>query len=377
MSLAFLIRRNLMRARLRTFLLMLTTLLAFAIYGALSVYGRSFDLALGPWAENRLTTVSKVSYMRRLPASYVERVSKVEGVRDLSYASWFGGYAVHPRNLVDTYAVQPESWLRLYREWVVTDEARACLLRERAGLISGEALARRMGWRTGERVTLSSLAHSHADGSNEWTFRLCGIFRGHSPLVMTTWAILRHDYLQAETGGPPQVGVISFATPSPEANARIAAAVDELFVNSPEATTTVTANGFAQSYFNERFDFRLVILLVTAAGFMTLLLIVGNEMVMAMRERGREFAILRALGFSRSRIFRLVVGETMTLLLCGGLIGLVLGYLLVAATGFPRASMAYSTLLPAVLLMIALGLAVGLFPALRASRTSIATLTRE
>ena len=163
-------------------------------------------------------------------------------------------------------------------------------------------------------------------------------------------------------------------------NDRVTKTIDAMFANSPYETATDTEKAFNKAFAAQLGNIALIVGLVVGAAFVTILMIVGNTMVMAVRERTREIGVLKTLGFSGGRILRLVLGESILLALLGGLPGLGVACLLIAElmrdslmNFVPDAVAARRTSpRPAVGLMVALGLVTGLVPALNAMRLNIA-----
>jgi len=153
MSDLYLVWRNLVRKRLRFALTLFSIFVAFLIYGVLGSFQSSFNASSDSGAANRLVTVNRINFTQPLPIAYVNKIRAVEGVAMLTHASWFGGYVKDPRNVIVTFAVEPETYLQIYAdEFVLTEAERQAFLKNRQGLIVGESLARAQGWKLGDRI---------------------------------------------------------------------------------------------------------------------------------------------------------------------------------------------------------------------------------
>lgn len=378
----YLVRRNLFRRKLRAFLMVVSIFVAFLIFGVLASFERAFNSAEAAAADNRLVVVNRINFTQPLPLAYLDRVRGVEGVRVASHWNWFGGYFQEPRNFIVTFAVEPESYLEIFREDYAFDPAeREAFLRDRGSLAVGEAVARKYGWQVGDRVPLSSTIFTNrTTGTRTWDFTIAAIFRPARDRVDTNQIVFHYDYFnETRSFGKDFIGSVLVETTGPEVNDRVVAAVDGMFANSPFETSTTTEGAFNKQFAAQLGNIALIVTLVVAAAFLTILMIVGNTMVMAIRERTREIGVLKTLGFPSGRIFRMVLGESVLLALLGGIPGLIAAaaacaVLAPAAGAFaPGLRLVPQTAFLGVGLMLLLGLVTGVVPALNALRMSIVT----
>jgi putative ABC transport system permease protein len=376
----FLIRKNLFRKKLRAILMMVSILIAFAIFGVLAGFERAFHAGQDAAAADRLVTVNKINFTQPLPYAYYNRVRGVDGVRQVTLASWFGGYYQEPKNFLVVMAVQPESYMTMYgNELDFTDEVRRAFMRERTGALVGESAARKWGWKVGDRVPIGSNIFTQKNGSRTWDLDIVGIIRNKVPQVDTTFVLIQYDYFnETRSFGTDTVGWLVLRTVSPDANDRVSKTIDATFANSTAETSTDTEKAFNKAFIAQFGNIALIVALVVGAAFVTILMIIGNTMVMAVRERTREIGVLKALGFSSARILWLVLAESIALAFFGGLPGLALA---VVASLFLRQSLANfvpgiavtpGIALLGVALMLALGVLTGLAPALNAMRLKTA-----
>ena len=376
-----LIRRNLMRRRLRAGLLVFSIFIAFLIFGVLGAVRHVFSGENIKIADNRLVTVNKINFTQTLPVAYVDRIRAVPGVQAVSYANWFGGYYQDPKNQLFTFAVEPESWLATHPELLLADQARQDWLGRRDGLLVGEAAALKWGWKPGDRVPLSSNIYSQkSNGSHSWDFIVAGIYRVADPNVSTNAVLFNHAYFdESVTFGRDTVGLVVLNTENPAQNDQVIRAIDAMFANSPAETATDTAKAFNKAFAAQFGDIALIVTLVVGAAFVTILMIVGNTMAMAIRERTREIGVMKSLGFPPSRIMLLVLGEALLLSFAGGIPGLMAATLAVGLLGRALGDFVQGlTMTPAILgggalLMAALGLITGVLPAWKAMRLDIVT----
>jgi putative ABC transport system permease protein len=375
-----LIRKNLFRKKLRAILMIVSIVIAFAIFGVLAAFQSAFYSGEDVAQADRLVVVNKINFTQPLPISYFNRIGGVEGVRDVTHLNWFGGYYQDPKNFLVVLAVEPESWMRISgADFVFTDEMRQSFIRNRTGVLVGERMAQQWGWKVGDHIPLSSSIFSQKNGSHSWDFTVVGIFAGLTPQNDTNFAVFHYSYFdETRSFGKDQIGWLTLQTTSSSMNEKVIGAIDTMFANSPYETATDTEKAFNKGFMAQIGNIALIVGLVVGAAFLTILMIVGNTMAMAVRERTREIAVLKTLGFSDGHILRLVLGESLLLALIGGLVGLGLAALAIwsmrqALMNFvPTMSLEPEIVATAIALMLALGLLTGLMPALGAMRLKIA-----
>lgn len=382
-----LVRKNLFRRPLRAILMMVSIFVAFLIFGVLASFERSFNAGESVAADNRLVVNNRINFTQPLPLAYLNRVRGVEGVETASHWNWFGGYFQEQRNFVVAFAVEPETYLRIYRDdYRFPPGQREAFLADRGGIAVGRPIADKYGWKVGDRVPLSSnIWTNRTTGSRTWDFTVTAIFEPARDLVDTSFVIFHYDYFnEARSFGRDMVGSILVETTGADVNERVIAAIDGQFANSAAETKTVTEAAFSKQFAAQFGNIALIVVLVVGAAFATILLIVGNTMVMAIRERTREIGVLKTLGFPNGRIARMVLGESLLLALLGGVPALAVAWALcLMAAPFLSSFVPGFALSPQVAgaglgLMLLLGLVTGLVPAISALRLNIVTaLGRE
>lgn len=305
---ATLIRKNLFRKRLRAILLIVSILVAFLIFGMLGAMQNAFSMGTGAAAQERLVTVNRINFTVALPYAYWDRIRQVEGVRVAAPASWFGGYYQEPQNFVQSFAVDPESYLDAYPELVIPDDQRQAFVEGRTCALIGRALATQYGWSVGERIPIMSNIWQQRDGGQAWELDICGIFDDADGTYPTNYLMLHFEYFNESLAfGRDSFHWITVATTDASQNDRISQDIDALFANSPAETATTTEAAFNEAFMEQFGNISLILTWVIAAAFSTILMIVGTTMVMAVNERTREIAVLKTLGFSAPRIFRMVL----------------------------------------------------------------------
>jgi putative ABC transport system permease protein len=260
---------------------------------------------------------------------------------------------------------------------VTSPEAKAAMEKERLNVIVAAPLARRFGWRLGSRIMLHVSAMPRADGTADWPVVVAG-FCDYITSPDTPMVLLNYDYFDAarlKNKGTVQRFAVKITDPARAAE--IGAAIDRQFVNAPVPTRTETEKAFAQEQSSQLGDVDLLVAAIMGAVFFTLLLLVGNAMMQSFRERVREFAILKTIGFTDRRVAGLVIGEALCLCGLAGVLGLLLARVTLpllgrASGGFVSTQLSAGVIAVVLLAVLLVSLTAALVPALKARRLGIA-----
>ncbi|MCB1032282.1 MAG: ABC transporter permease [Acidobacteria bacterium] len=378
-----LVWRSLLRHKVRTFLVVMSIVVAFVLFGLLAAINKAFNAGIDLAGEERLVMRHKVSIIQPLPISYMARIRSTPGVDAVAQASWFGGIYQDPKNFFPRIAVDPETHLDLYPELRLPEDEKQAWFATRTGAVAGRDLADRFGWKIGDRIPIQGDIYRRPDGS-AWEFDLVGIYDGATQDADLSQFFFRYDYLDEGMGGNlGLVGWYVIRVADPDRAPSIAEALDATFANSSAETKTATEAAFVKGFADQIGNTAAIIRAVLAAVFFTILLVVGNTMAQAVRERTNELGVLKALGFSDGKVLSLVLGESCFLAFLGGVVGLGLSALLVPALAKGLAKYLPVFYLPArdlllgVFFVLALGLITGLLPALQARRLRVADALRR
>jgi putative ABC transport system permease protein len=243
----------------------------------------------------------------------------------------------------------------------------------------GETLARKWGWKVGDRIPIASNIFSQKNGSRTWDFTIVGIFTPRTPQIDTNFMVFQYAYFdETRSFGKDQIGWMVLQTTSPSLNERVAKAIDQMFANSSAETATDTEKAFNKAFAAQLGNIALIVTLVIGAAFVTILMIVGNTMALTIRERTREIGVMKTLGFSGGRVLALVLSESVLLALLGGIPGLAIAALFTLALRenmsnfIPGFAMTPGIAVIGLALMLGLGMITGIIPALNAMRLKIA-----
>jgi putative ABC transport system permease protein len=379
---------SLFRRKTRTVLTLVSIVAAFLLFGLLDAVRTSFAQA-GQSANGaaRLQTGSKLSFIQTLPLALEAQIARVPGVKAVTHANWFGGAYQDPHNQVFSFAVAP-NYLDLYPEVAVADAERQAFARTRAGALVGEKLAARFGWKVGDRVPLQSTIFPDRQGSKNWQFDVVGILHATDKKTggfFDQMFLLHWKYFDETT--PYNQGAVGwYVTRVADVNRadQVAKAIDALSANSDHETRTQTEQAATASWMKQLADIGLIVGSIMGAVFFTLLLLSGNTMMQAVRERTSEIALLKTIGFSARGVLAMVLAESVLLLVLGGVLGLALASAVIPAIAAGSGGMLNLPLVGAgswasgLALMLAIGALVGALPALSAMRLDIvAALARR
>jgi len=380
-----LIFKNSFRNRRRSILTVLSMGASLCLLGILfALYQTLFLAEPSQAASLRLITRHRVSLTNFLPASYEAKIRAIPGVKDVTIWSWFGGTykdARDPKNFFARFAVEPDHYLGVRPDLKIDDATRQAFLKERTGAITTAKLADKLGWKVGDRITLTGDIFPV-----KLELKLVGVIddpEGTDALLFNKEYL--REALPVNSVFRDVAGTFYILGESVEAMPGIIKSVDDMFDNAPQPTKTESEKQFALSFVSFLGNLKLFLAAICGAVTFTILLVSGNTMAMSVRERVREVGILKTLGFTSGEILGIILGEATIISFIGGFIGLLLATFLVG--GVRRADIQFANInnmavSPQIwVLCIAVALFIGLvsafIPAQGASRTSILDALRS
>jgi len=372
-----LIWAGLWRKKTRTILTMLSIMVAFLLYGLLQGVNQGIRATLNDTTNSRLWTSSKTSAGISMPVSLLEQMKTVKGVTSIAHLSFFGGFYQNSKNPVSVFATNVEGLAAVYPELRITAEQISAMKATRTGALIGRPVAKKYGWKVGDKVPIGTTIWIKDDGLNGWAFDVIGIFESEpqfaaSPLSSAFW--INYDYWdEARRFDNHRVQQFITRIDDPTHATAISAQIDKLSSNSSDETHTQTENAALQSALKKIADIDFIVNAVVYAVMFTLLFLTANTMMQSTRERIPELAVLKTLGFPSSAVCALVLFESGVLCLFAAMVGLLLSAVAVkiigssvGATIVPSTVVGYGVLIALVLAVIS-----GLPPALRAQRLNI------
>ncbi|MFH1175838.1 MAG: FtsX-like permease family protein [Acidobacteriota bacterium] len=373
-----LILANLRRKKIRTALTVGSFAVALFLFGMLVAIHAAFYQGVAVAGADRLVVINKTSLIQPLPISYRERLAALNGVKSVTFASWFGGVYQDERNFFVQFAVDTETYRDMFNEFVIPDDQWRSFVADREGAVVGAGTAARYGFKVGDRIPIKGTIFP-----GTWEFNIRAIYTGKRADDDVSQFWFHYKYL--EERGPRWfgglVGWYTVRLANPDDAPQVVKAIDERFANSPFETKTETERAFAAAFVKQMGNIELLIITIGTVVLFTLLLVTGNTMAIAVRERVAEIAVFKTVGFTDLGLLALVLAESAMIAVAGGVIGVL------AARGVtPGLNRAFSgmsfylsgaNLALGVGLALVVGLAAGALPALSAMRLRVVDALRR
>lgn len=378
MYLLKLIYRNTFRHKLRTLLTILGVTIAILTFSILRTLVNAWYAGVEASSAVRLITRNSTSLAFPLPIAYKEKISRIPGVKNVSYATWFSGIYISEKNFIPNFAIDPKTFLDLYPEYLLPEDQKIAFLRDRTAAIAGRKVAERFNWKVGDTIPLIGTIYP-----GTWNFTLRGIYDGAEQGTDDTQLFFQWDYLneRLKKTTPHQadrVGIYIVGITSPDLASEVAGAIDNMFRNSLAETMTETEKSFQLSFIAMTEAIVVVIQLISFMVIIIIMAVVANTMVMTERERIGEYAIMKALGFGGRHLSAIIFGESLFITLTGCIFGIALAF---PAAGifreqigmyFPVFNISIHTILIDIATSIIVAMAAAIFPAGRAMQIRIA-----
>jgi putative ABC transport system permease protein len=378
MNIVKLVLKNSLRHKLRTTLTIIGIMIAVIAFGLLRTVVTVWNSSVDAAAANRLITRQAVSFIFPLPYSYKEKIKQIDGVETVSFANWFGGVYKDKNNFFTRLAVDDETIFDVMTEFVISDKELADFKQERNSCVIGFDIAKQYNLKIGDQMVLDGDIYP-----GRWEFVVRGIYKPKNKNTDGTQMLFHWNYIdeRLKIDSPVRTGKVGWyivLIKNPGRAAEISENIDALFKNSSAETKTETEKAFTQGFVSASGA------IITAMNFMSfviigiIMLVLANTMIMAARERTREYAVLKTLGFSAFHIVGLILGESMVIALLGGGIGIALTYPIVGGFEqavpkgfFPFFYIEPITTILAMSAAILIGVLASIFPIQRALKTKI------
>ena len=370
---------NLKRKKIRTGLTIGSFVVALFLFGVLAAIRAGFNQGIDVAGADRLIVMGKISLMQLLPITYFDRIARIPGVQAVAHSTWFGGIYQDPKNFFPQFAIEPEQWRRMYPEFVIDPGQWKDFVADRQGVVIGRKLAQRFGWKIGDHVPLKAPGYL---GGTSWDFNVRAIYHGTRPGDDEGQLWLQHKYFYEKAPRYWQgiVGWYIVRVDEPGHALAVTKAIDTEFANSASETRTQTESAFAASFMKQMGNIEFLILAIGSIVFFTLLLVTGNTMAIAVRERTADFAVLKAIGYSDRFVLALVLAESVLIAAIGGVIGLWLSRIVAErdiTSGILPTYLSGAALAAGVLVALATGVLAGFLPAVSAMRLQVAAALRR
>jgi putative ABC transport system permease protein len=325
MTLTRFVTKNAFRNKRRSILTVLSIAFSLLLLTLMMTIWRAFYLDEGS-AESaeRLVVRHRVSLTFSLPGFYREKIRAVPGVVSVVPISWFGGIYKDqkPENFFAQFGTDPEEFFKVFRDIQMPEEQRTAWLHDRQGVIVDDTLAKKYGWKLGDRIVLQGTIYPV-----DLELYVRGIFTSYPDNKSVYFNSKYVEEAVAFFKG--QAGTFSILVASPGEVSQVASAIDDMFRNSPQPTKSESEKAFGLEFVAMIGNVKAFILMICSAVVFATLLVSATTMAMSIRERTREVAVLKTLGFTRQSVLGLFVSEGVSLAVAGGLIGVGLAYLLI------------------------------------------------
>jgi putative ABC transport system permease protein len=372
MTLTTFVRKNAFRNLRRSILTVLSIGFSLLLLTLMMAIWRNFYLEKGSEESAlRLVTRHKVSLVFTMPSYYREKIRAIPGVALVVPGNWFGGVYKDDKsgNFFAQFGTDPDEFFKVYKEWKIPDDQVAAWQHDRAGAVVDSELAKKYGWKIGQRIIIVGTIFP-----TNLELNIRGIFTAPQPTQA-----LYYNQKYVEEAVPFMKGQQGFYTILASSAAdvpKVNKAVDDTFRNSPQPTKTETEKAFQLGFLAMLGNVKAFILSICGAVVFAILLVSANTMAMSIRERTREVAVLKTLGFTRATILSLFVGEAVVLALIGGIGGSLVAFLLgmgaAKAGGFAGAlQVKFVTMAVAWVAAALMGFFSALVPSYNASRLGI------
>ncbi|MBC7943866.1 MAG: ABC transporter permease [Burkholderiales bacterium] len=377
MQLLKLILRNALRHKLRTGLTVLGIIVATLAFGLLRTVVDAWYAGAESASAARLVTRNSISLVFPLPITYQGKIRQIEGVAAVSYANWFGGVYINEKNFFPQFAIDAQSYLDLYPEYLLPEAQKKAFMQDKSSCIIGAKLAETYGFKVGDTIPLRGTIYP-----GTWNFVVRGIYQGAAENTDRSqfffhWSYLNETLKKIVSRRAENVGVYVVGLEDADDAAEVAGRIDATFRNSLAETLTETEKAFQLGFVSMTEAIVIAIRIVSFVVIGIIMVVMANTMAMTARERRPEYATLKALGFGPAFVAALLFGESLAIALFGGTLGALATFPVAekfgAAMGtlFPVFNVSVETLTMQLTAAAAVGLIAAVLPAIRAVRAPI------
>jgi putative ABC transport system permease protein len=314
MKFAFLVLRNTFRNRRRTILTVLSIGMSLFLISTLkTIVDELEDPVMTPDSAKRLMTRHATGLGNTMPIAHKERIRQIPGVEQVAAAQWFGGVYKDPANFFAQFAIDAEHFGEIYPDYVTeTPQQLEDFVKLRTGALAGVNLAKRFGWKVGDKITLEG-----AIFPIDPELTITGLIQGGGS---ESTFYFHWDYFN-ELAPMNIAGIFIVKAANTDEIPAISESVDATFASTAAPTKTESEAAFALSIASMFGNVRLLVLSISTVVLFTVILVAANTMAMSIRERTGEIAILRTLGFAPGRVLGMMIAESILIAVAGGLGG--------------------------------------------------------
>jgi putative ABC transport system permease protein len=388
MTIAGLAARNVLRNKFRAVLTILGVAVSIVAFLFLRTVVTAWTVGADFAVKDRLVTRHKITFVMTLPKRYITDVRATPHVRVATFANWFGGKdPKHDSEFFATIAVDSDTYFKVFDDFGVAPAAMDTWMHDPEGALVGDALAKKMGWKVGDKVILES---GIFPDKPEWEFKISGIYEPRAKSADRSSFVFHWDYLNlnVSTRRQDQIGWIASRVDDPSRTADVGLAVDKVFDEREIPTLSQDEHSFQASFLAGISAVLGALDVISVVIMAIMMLVLGNTIAMGARERTNEYGVLKALGFTGGHIAVFVMGEAVIIALLGGVLGVAVAYPFIQngmgrwleenmGSFFPYFRIAPGATVAALLLSVGLGVVAAAIPALRASRLNVVEALRR
>ncbi|MES2176294.1 MAG: FtsX-like permease family protein [Gemmatimonadota bacterium] len=373
-----LVLANLRRHKLRTILTICSVALALFLFASLRTVVTTLAAGSEVSSASRMIVQNATAFVIPLPQSYATRIASIPHVQRVTWANWFGGKYGDGKKFFAQFAIEPESYLKIYPEIAIPEDQKQAFLKERSAAVIGEGLVRAFGWKIGDNVTIQGTIFP-----GDWTFTIRGIYHPTEKAYGDDSFMFHYDYLYEKEPTRVSPGWFIMQIDDPAQGPTVAKTIDDQFRNSSAPTKTGTEKAFAAGFASMWGNVKLLMSTIGMAVVFAILLVTANAMMMNQRERRSEVAVMKTVGFSDQRVFSLIIIEAAVISLTGAVLGLGAATILPIVTGFgeggflPGFHVTPGTQVIGALVAVLLTVASGVFPAWQAAKLPVVQALRR
>jgi putative ABC transport system permease protein len=324
-----------------------------------------------------LVVTASTSPMQFMPVSYRSRIEGLKGVRAVTQVEWIDARYKTEDTVVSSISLDPQVLFTFFPDWKLPSEEKEQFMREKVAAIVGRSTASKYGWKVGDHIHVSS--PSYFGVGVDLTVR--GIYDSHEE---QSYLVFHWDYFNDCLGSPDLTALFWILADSADDMPGVMKAVDEQFRDETVQTRTQTVKQVVLNFISWLGNVKLILVGISGAVTFAILLIGADAMAISIRERTRELAVLRALGFPPNSLLALLAGESLLISLVGASSGCLAAWAICRAVagyalgGLLRVNLktGLSGALAALGVAVLTSLASTLIPAYYASRMKVAEALR-
>ena len=388
MNLASLAARNILRNKFRAVLTIMGVAVAILTFLLLRTIVFAWTSGAEYASKDRVVTRHKITFVQPLPRRYIDDVRAAPHIKVATFSNWFGGKdEKHDREFFGALAVDPTTYFQVYDDMFVPKDQMEAFLHDPPAALVGDVLAKKMGWKVGDKVVLTSGIYPKV---NDWDFHIVGMYEARSKVVDRSTFLFRWDYLNDNLAQnrKDNIGWIVSRVDQPSQSAAVGVALDKIFDEKETQTLSQDEHSFNASFLAMFSAVLTAVDIISVVILVIMMLVLGNTIAMGVRERTNEYGVLKALGFTGGHIAMFIAFESMFIAALGGALGIALAYPFVQegmgrwieenmGSYFPYFRIDPKATVAAAVLALGLGAIAAAIPAYRASKLKVVDALRR